>query len=83
MKTKPKKHLAEQLVSPILAPRTAEPAPDYTPPVRLGLTLMLEGEIARLWNDYRTQDFGDLLPSNAQLVHSLIAGALRRWAEKR
>lgn len=64
---KPSKHLAEQTVSPII-----------DPPVRLSLTLVLEGDVARMWRQHAAFYQG-LEPSNAQLVVSLLKRGLQDW----
>lgn len=64
---KPKKHLAEQVVSPVV-----------DPPVRLSLTLVLEGDLARQWRQHQAF-YSSLAPSNAQLVTALLRRGLLDW----
>lgn len=64
---KPKKHLAEQLVSPVLDPNE-----------RLSLTLMLKGDLARDWRRYKRAHTA-LNPSNGQLAESLLRLGLDAW----
>lgn len=64
-----KKHLAEQTVSPVLDPDE-----------RLGVTLLLKGDLARDWRRYRNAHRA-LNPSNAQLAESLLRLGLEAWKE--
>lgn len=64
---KPRKHQAEQIVSPIV-----------DPPVKLSLTLLLEGETARRWRQHQAFYQG-INPSNAQLVTALLKRGLAEW----
>lgn len=61
------KHQAEQFV-----------ASEIDPPVRLSLTLTLEGDTARLWRQHAAFYQG-LSPSNAQLVIALMKRGLLDW----
>lgn len=70
MKTK-KKHVAEQLVSPVI-----------DPPLRLSLTVALKGDVGRRYRVYQAAHQA-LNPSNSQLVESLIRLGLERWEEQR
>ena len=70
MKKNPRHH-AEQLVSPVI-----------DPPVKLGLTLCLKGDLARQWRVYATAHQA-LNPSNGQLAESLIRLGLAKWEESR
>lgn len=64
---KAQKHQAEQFV-----------APEIDPPIRLALTLTLEGDTARLWRQHAAFYQG-LAPSNAQLVVALMKRGLLDW----
>jgi len=61
---KPKKHIAEQTVMAIV-----------DPPIKLSLTLVLRGDLARMWRRYQEAHL-DFAPSNGQLAEALIAKAL-------
>jgi len=62
-----KKHLAVQTVSPII-----------DPPLRLGLTLTLKGDLARDWRRY-VAAHSSFDPSNAQLAENLLRLGLAAW----
>lgn len=61
------KHHAEQMVSPVI-----------DPPVKLGVTLSLKGDLAKGWRRYVVAHQA-LNPSNGQLVESLIRLGLAKW----
>jgi len=62
------KHIAEQLVSPII-----------DPPVQLSVTIQLKGATATLWRTYSAHHSA-LDPSNAQLATTLIKIGLQTWS---